>query len=91
LALALPLSWFTARASRHAQLRYEIAVASTELALSLNRVGFETALGAGFGDWNFIVKESVEDSMLLLSEFVRYASELPNRLLGLQTTTRREY
>jgi hypothetical protein len=77
--------------SRHAQLRYEIAVVSTELALSLNRVGFETALGAGFGDWNFIVEENVEDSMLLLSEFVRYASELPNRLLGLQTTTRREY
>ncbi len=65
---------------QHAQLGYEIAVVSTEPALSFKRVGFETALAVGFCDWNFIVEENLEDAMLLLSEFVRYASELPKRL-----------
>jgi hypothetical protein len=65
---------------RHAQLRYEIAVVSADPALSLKRVGFEVALGAGFGDWDFIVEENVDDSTCLLSEFVQYVSELPKRL-----------
>ena len=66
--------------ARHAQLSYEVAVVSAEPALSLKRAGFEMALGAGFGQWDFIVEENVGDSMDLLSECVRYVSELPRRL-----------
>jgi hypothetical protein len=65
---------------RHAQLRYEVDVVSTEPTVRLKRAGFEVALGAGFGDWDFIVEENVDDSMRLLSEFVQYVSELPLRL-----------
>jgi hypothetical protein len=65
---------------RHAQLRYEVAVTSFDSGLSFKRIGFEVALGAGYGHWNFIVEENVDDSIRLLSEFVQYVAELPKRL-----------
>jgi len=67
-------------AGRHAQLRYEVAVVSMQPALNFKRVGFEVALGAGLGEWDFIVEENLADSMVLLSECVRYVAELPKRL-----------
>lgn len=63
-----------------AQLRYEVAVLSTPPLASFKRAGFEVLLGAGFGDWNFIVEENVSDSMALLGELVTYVAELPRRL-----------
>lgn len=65
---------------RSAQLRYQVAVQSTEPLLLLQRAGFEVALGAGLGDWDFIVEENLSDAMQLLSEFVTYVAELPRRL-----------
>jgi len=65
---------------RSAQLRYEVAVHSTEPPVTFERAGFEVALGAGHGDWDFIVEENVNDSMALLGELVTYVAELPRRL-----------
>ena len=65
---------------RSAQLRYEVAVQSIEPSVTFERAGFEVALGAGHGDWDFIVEENVSDSMTLLGELVTYAAELPRRL-----------
>jgi hypothetical protein len=65
---------------RLAQLRYSVGVLSAKPPVAFARAGFETVLGAGFGDWDFIVEENVNDSMLLLSELVRYVAELPRRL-----------
>ena len=65
---------------RSAQLRYEVAVQSTKPLVTFERAGFEVALGAGHGDWDFIVEENVSDSMALLGEFVTYMAELPRRL-----------
>jgi hypothetical protein len=65
---------------RCAQLRYEVAVQSTVPPVSFERAGFEVALGAGVGDWDFIVEENVSDSMKLLGEVVTYVAELPQRL-----------
>ena len=67
-------------AGRHSQLRYEVAVVSTQPTLSFKRAGFEVALGAGFGQWDFIVEENLADSMLLLSECVRFVAALSKRL-----------
>lgn len=63
-----------------AQLGYEIAVCSAESAVDFKRAGFEVMLGAGHGNWDFIVEENVGDSMILLGEFVNYVAELPKRL-----------
>jgi len=65
---------------RSAQLRYEVAVQSTEPTVTIERAGLEVALGTGLGDWDFIVEENLSDSMALLSEFVAYVAELPRRL-----------
>jgi hypothetical protein len=65
---------------RSAQLRYEVAVHSIEPSITFERAGFEVALGAGHGDWDFIVEENVSDSMALLGEVVTYVAELPRRL-----------
>ena len=65
---------------RSAQLRYEVAVQSIEPSATFERAGFEVALGAGHGDWDFIVEENVSDSVALLGELVTYVAELPRRL-----------
>jgi hypothetical protein len=65
---------------RSAQIGYEVAVQSTEPSVTFERAGFEVVLGAGHGNWDFIVEENVSDSMALLGELVRYVGELPRRL-----------
>jgi hypothetical protein len=65
---------------RSAQLRYAVGVQSIEPPVTLDRAGFEVALGAGLGDWDFIVEENLGDSVALLSDLVRYVAELPRRL-----------
>lgn len=42
--------------------------------------GFERTLGAGFGDWDFIVEENVDDVFGLFTEVVAYSSQLPARI-----------
>jgi hypothetical protein len=65
---------------RYAQLSYEVAVQSTEPSVTFERAGFDVMLGVGFGHWNFIVEENVNDAMALLGELVTYVAELPRRL-----------
>jgi hypothetical protein len=48
----------------------------------LNQAGFETTLGVGYGEWDFIVEENLSDAMALLSECVSYVVDLPPQLLG---------
>jgi hypothetical protein len=66
--------------SRSKQLSYEILVESVASPYRFERIGFETILGVGWGEWDFIVEENVDDSMRLLGEFVEYVSLLPSRL-----------
>ena len=65
---------------RSAQLRYDVSVQSAEPPIALGRMGFEVVLGAGLGEWDFIVEDNLGDSMKLLSEVVTYVAELPRRL-----------
>ncbi len=67
---------------RHAQLRYQVRVISTDPPVSMDRGGVEIALGAGLGHWNFIVEENVDDAIALLVESVSYIARslLPRRL-----------
>ena len=63
-----------------AQLRYYVTVVSLTPVVTLERAAFEVALGAGLGDWDFIVEENVSDAIALLPELVLYVAELPARL-----------
>jgi hypothetical protein len=66
--------------SRYHQLGYRIEVDSTDPPGRLTRAGFEMALGIGLGNWDFIDDRNVDDSIVLLCEFVRYIAELPQRM-----------
>jgi hypothetical protein len=41
---------------------------------------FESVLGMGFGHWNYIVEENVEDAMILLEDLIKYSVTLPKRM-----------
>ncbi len=67
-----------------AQLRYRVRFPEWKGPLNpLNwlRFGFERTLGFGFGDWNFIVEENVEEVFQLFTEVIAYSSELPERVI----------
>jgi hypothetical protein len=64
---------------RSAQLRYSVTPSELR-AFHQPRFCFENALGMGFGDWNYIVEENVDDAFLLLQELIKYAVDLPKRM-----------
>lgn len=66
--------------ARNAQLRYVVARPDFEKAHPLEQFRFESALGFGFGAWNFIVEENVDDVFSLFPELVMYSYELPDRI-----------
>jgi hypothetical protein len=65
---------------RSAQLRYVVSRPEFKDIHPLSQFGFEAALGFGFGDWDFIVEENVDDVFSLLPEVVTYSYELPDRI-----------
>jgi hypothetical protein len=74
------LSASIAYASNYHQLHYEINVESLSAASKLERISFENVLGVGWGQWDFIIQENVDDSMHLLAEAIVYVSLIPARL-----------
>jgi hypothetical protein len=67
-------------AGRHAQLRYDVTVTPDSQCAKLEKMSYESALGIGGGDWDFIVEDNIDDAMRLLAEFVIYVTTLPQRL-----------
>ena len=65
---------------RSAQLRYCVAMPEFSEVHPLSQFCFERALGFGFGDWDYIVEENVDDAMLLFADVVRYCVALPDRI-----------
>jgi len=64
---------------RSAQLRYWILL--PEFAdVYPQRFCFESALGMGMGDWDYIIEDNVEDAFCLLEDLVKYAVALPKRI-----------
>lgn len=66
-----------------AQLRYVVRFSEFRGRLNpLNwlRFGFERTLGFGFGDWDFIVEENVDEVFDLFTEVVAYSAQLPSRI-----------
>ncbi len=61
------------------QLSYSALVISNERVVA-PCLCFESALGVGFGMWNYITVENAERSIKLLVELVEWLSQLPNRL-----------
>lgn len=66
--------------SRRAQLRYGVSLAESTVAQPRIPFCFEKALGFGFGDWDFIVEENVEDAFQLFAEVVESSRQLPDRI-----------
>jgi DNA replication protein DnaC len=46
----------------------------------LTQVGFERAVGFGFGHWDFIVEENVDEVCEVFAEVIAYSVELPDRI-----------
>ncbi len=65
---------------RHAQLRYSVSFPEFKGHHPWIQFGFERALGFGWGHWNFIVEENVDDVFQLFGEVVAYSAELPDRI-----------
>lgn len=65
--------------AKNAQLRYSVTPSELRV-LHPRSFCFEVALGMGFGHWNYIVKENVEDVFLLFEELIKYAVDLPRRM-----------
>ena len=64
----------------HAQLRYVVSFPEFERRHPLTQFGFERALGFGFGHWDFIVEENVDEVFQLFNEVIAYSVELPGRI-----------
>jgi hypothetical protein len=65
---------------RSAQLRYCVAMPEFADVHPLSQFCFERALGFGFGDWDYIVEENVDDALTAFAEAVRYCVLLPDRI-----------
>jgi hypothetical protein len=65
---------------RSAQLRYVVSFSEFKDRHPLTQFGFERALGFGFGHWDFIVEENVDEVFEVFSEVIAYSVELPDRI-----------
>ncbi len=65
---------------RHAQMRYVVWFPEFKNRHPLTQFGFEHALGFGYGSWDFIVEENVDEVFEVFTEVVAYAAELPERI-----------
>ena len=74
------LSVYVDFGGRHAQLRYAVSFPEFKDRHPLTQFGFERALGFGWGHWDFIVEENVDDIFQLFAEVVAYSAELPDRI-----------
>jgi hypothetical protein len=66
--------------SRNGQLRYSVLRPGFKSVHSSSQFGFELAMGFGFGHWNYIVEENVDDVFDLFAEVVQYSLNLPDRI-----------
>ena len=67
----------------HAQLRYGLTLETAAGTLRLSR-GFEGALGAGHGDWDFLTEENAAESIALLGDLIEDVAAWPAGLSRLQ-------
>ena len=64
----------------HAQLRYAVSFPEFKERHPLTQFGLERALGFGWGHWDFIVEENVDEVFQLFNEVIAYSVELPGRI-----------
>lgn len=64
----------------YAQLRFGISFPEYLEKHPNHQVNFESAVGFGFGHWNYIVEENADDVFDLFSEVISYSLELPDRI-----------
>lgn len=62
------------------QLRYEISYDEERTGIHARRLTYEGLLGFGFGHWDFVTAENLEESLALLCEFIEELVALPERL-----------
>jgi hypothetical protein len=62
------------------QLAYQVRVKQGETTLTPPNLCFESVLGAGFGNRDYLTQDNAERSVDLLGELVEYVARLPERL-----------
>lgn len=70
----------------YAQLRYNLIVETAAGKLVLSR-GFEGALGAGLGDWDFLTEENAAESVALLGDLIDDTALWAERLFDPKTAS----
>jgi hypothetical protein len=65
---------------RLAQLRYAVSFSEFKDRHPLTQFGFERAVGFGFGHWDFIVEENVDEVFEVFAEVIAYSIELQDRI-----------
>ena len=65
---------------RYAQLRYYVGRPEYKVFYERARLGFEPAMGFGFGHWDYIIEENVGAAFALFVEIVQYSLDLPDRV-----------
>ena len=68
---------------RSDQLRYEIEYHDSTTGLHAKRLSYEQLLGVGFGHWDFVTADNLQESVSLLGDFVAELVNIPERLQGL--------
>ena len=71
----MPVDW----GGHYAQLRYGLTLETPTGTLRLSR-GFEGALGAGHGNWDFLTEENAAESIALLGDLIEDVAQWPARL-----------
>ena len=65
---------------RLAQLRYAVSFSEFKDRHPFTQFGFERAVGFGFGHWDFIVEENLDEVFEVFAEVIAYSVELPDRI-----------
>ena len=65
---------------RLAQLRYAVSFSEFKDRHPFTQFGFERAVGFGFGHWDFIVEENMDEVFEVFAEVIAYSVELPDRI-----------
>jgi hypothetical protein len=62
------------------QLRYYVQLSDASTGLKTKTLNFETLLGLGFGQWDFVTADSQLENVRLLCELIQELVLIPDRL-----------
>ena len=62
------------------QLEYEVKFSDPATGLTASRLSYESFLGMGFGNWDYLTADNLEDAAVLLADLIEGLVSIPDRL-----------